>query len=157
MEGVNPKDSKSRVLGIDIDIRSHNRDAIESHPLNFKIDMLEGSSTSNNIIQKVYEYSKNFKKILLLLDSNHSHEHVINELNAYSKLVTVNSYCIVYDTCVENLDEGTITNRPWGKNNNPMTAVKEWLPNHPSFVIDQEIEHKLMITVAPSGYLKKIK
>ena len=156
MEGVNPKNSSRAVLGIDIEIRPHNKNSIEKHPLNFKIRMIEGSSISPDIIKSVEDYAQSFKKILLLLDSNHTEDHVLAELNAYSHLVSKDSYCVVYDTCIENLNEGGFPDRPWDVGNNPMTAINKWIPNHPEYKIDYEIDKKLMISVATSGYLKKI-
>jgi len=156
-EGLDPKKSGRKVLGIDIDIRKHNREAIESHPFNFKIDMIEGSSIDKTIVNSVKEYSKDFKKIMLLLDSNHSHDHVKEELDCYANLVTKNSYCIVYDTCIEKLKKGSFDDRPWDVGNNAFTAVKEWLINNSEFEVDKEIDNKLMISVAPSGYVKRIK
>jgi len=145
------------VLGIDIDIREHNRDAITNHPMNKRIKMIEGSSIDFNVIQQVKEISKNKKSILVILDSNHSHNHVLSELKSYSSLVTLGSYLIVLDTIVEDLPDGFVQNRPWGKGNNPKTAVWEFLKTNQSFKIDKNIENKLLISVAPDGYLKCIK
>jgi cephalosporin hydroxylase len=154
----NPKDSKRKVLGIDIDIKSHNRKAIESHPMSSRIEMIEGSSISPNIIKKVKKISNNYKCIMLFLDSNHTHNHVLKELKAYSPLVSVGSYCIVFDTIIESMPENTFTDkRSWGLGNNPKTAVCKFLKTHPEFRIDKKICNKLLITVAPDGYLKRIK
>jgi cephalosporin hydroxylase len=146
------------VLGIDIDIREHNRKEIENHPLSKRIKMIEGSSINKNIINTVYEFSKGKKRILVILDSNHTHEHVLEEMKAYAPLVTKDSYLIVFDTAVEDVpadyDWG---GRPWGKGNNPKTAVWEYLKTHDEFQIDASIHNKLLITVAPEGYLKRIK
>ena len=155
MEGKDPKTSNRKVLGIDIDIRSHNKDAIENHPLSFKIKMLEGSSIDPLIVDEVHNYAKNFKKIMLFLDSNHAENHVLGELDAYSSLVSKGSYCIVYDTCVELLEPGSFPNRPWDVGNSPMSALSKWLPNNNEFEIDYEIDNKLMFSVAPKGYLRK--
>ena len=145
------------VLGIDIDIREHNRDAITDHSMNKRIKMIEGSSIDFDVIQQVKEICKNKKSILVILDSNHSHNHVLSELKSYSSLVTPGSYLIVLDTIVEDLPDGFVQNRPWGKGNNPKTAVWEFLETEKRFVIDKDIENKLLITVAPDGYLKCIK
>jgi cephalosporin hydroxylase len=155
-KSYDPKQSKRKVLGIDIDIRKHNRSAIKAHPLSCKIDMIEGSSICNDVINQVSEISKSYGKIMVFLDSNHTHAHVLDELIAYSPLVTTGSYCIVYDTIVEDTPDGFFSDRPWGKGNNPKTAVYEFLQSHPEFVIDKEIERKLQITVAPDGFLRKI-
>jgi cephalosporin hydroxylase len=146
------------VLGIDIDIREHNRKEIESHPMAKRISMIQGSSIEEETIRKVHEFAKGKKNIMVILDSNHTHEHVIKELIAYAPLVAKGSYLVVFDTAVEDLPEdfdwGT---RPWGKGNNPKTAVWEFLKTHDEFVIDESIHNKLLITVAPDGFLKRIK
>ncbi|MEI7481712.1 MAG: cephalosporin hydroxylase family protein [Elusimicrobiota bacterium] len=154
---LDPKASRRRVLGLDIDIRAHNRAAIEAHPMAHKIDMVQGSSTAPDIIAQVYKYAQRYKNILVCLDSNHTHEHVLAELKAYAPLVSVGSYCVVFDTSVEYAPEGMFPDRPWGKGNNPLTAVREYLTTHPEFEIDKSIQHKLLITVAPDGYLKKVR
>lgn len=148
---------KGEVLGVDIDIRLHNKEAILAHPLSKKITMYEGSSIDVEIISKVKEFAKNKRRILLCLDSNHSHEHVLSELRAYASLVSVGSYCMVGDTGIEDLPEGTTSNRPWGKGNNPKTAVWEFLKENNNFEIDKTIDSKLIITGSPDGYLKRIK
>ena len=145
-----------QVLGIDVDIREHNKRAINKHPLSKNITMLQGSSLDETIIDKVYDYTQKSKRILVCLDSNHTHNHVLNELKIYAPLVSVGSYCVVFDTIVEDIPQGSFTNRPWDKGNNPKTAVKEYIKTHPEFVIDNSICDKLLITVAPDGYLKRI-
>ena len=146
------------VLGLDIDIREHNRKLIESHPMNKRIMMIEGDSTSNEVCYKVREIAKNKSKVLVCLDSNHTHEHVLKELNLYAELTSVGSYCIVFDTIVEDMpndwDWGL---RTWGVGNNPKTAVFEFLKSNDNFEIDKLIDSKLLISVAPDGYLKRIK
>ena len=146
-----------KVLGIDIDIREHNKKAIEVHPMSKKITMFQGSSIDEEMIKKVHAFAKKGKKILVCLDSNHTHEHVLAELKAYAPLVSIGSYCCVFDTIIEDMSEGSFPNRPWNKGNNPKTAVWEFLKQNDNFVIDKDIENKLLITVAPDGYLKKIK
>lgn len=145
------------VLGIDIDIREHNRVEIEKHPMYKRITMIEGSSTDPEIVKKVHVFTKNRKKILIVLDSLHTHEHVAKELELYSPLVTKGSYLVVFDTIIEDLPENFFPDRPWGRGNNPRTAVWEFLKKNTRFIIDKEIESKLLITVAPDGYLKCIK
>ena len=144
-----------KVLGIDIDIREHNKKAIELHPMSKKITMFQGSSLDKKIIEKVEKFANKGKKILVCLDSNHTHEHVLAELKAYVHLVSINSYCVVFDTIVEDLPKNTSPNRPWDKGNNPKTAVLEYLKTHSEFEIDKSIQNKLLITVAPEGYLKR--
>ncbi len=150
---------KGDVIGIDIDIRSHNRQAISAHPLGKKITMIEGDSIDQKIIKQVSDFIQRHKKkrILVCLDSNHTHQHVLAELRAYTPLISVGSYCFVGDTGVEDLPAGSITDRPWGKGNNPKTAVREFLKENKSFEIDKQIENKLVITGSPEGYLKRIK
>lgn len=145
------------VLGIDIDIRKHNETAIKKHPLSKRIKMIEGSSIDETIFEKVLDSCKGKNKILVILDSNHTHSHVLEELRLYSKLVKKDSYIVVFDTIIEDMPEDFFPNRDWGKGNNPKTAVKEFLKENDRFIIDNLIEDKLLITVAPSGYLKCIK
>jgi len=153
---IDPTKPKRRVLGIDIDIREHNRQAIEAHPMSNRIDMIQGSSIAPEIIAQVKDYAKNYKRILISLDSNHTHEHVLAELHAYAELTSANSYCVVFDTIVEDLPDNFYPGRTWGPGDNPKTAVWEYLKTHPEFQIDKSIQNKLLITVAPDGYLKRI-
>ena len=164
---LDPRATRRRVLGIDIDIRSHNRTAIETHPMSHRIDMIQGSSVASEIIARVHDVAKGYSRILVCLDSNHTHEHVLAELEAYAPLTSRGSYCVVFDTVVENLPEDIFSDRPWGKGNNPKTAVWEYLRRlkdegrkasdgaRLAFEIDKIIENKLLITVAPDGYLKR--
>ncbi len=153
---IDPSQSRRKVLGIDIDIREHNRKAIEAHPMHSRITMLEGSSIDPDIIAQVHEVAKDYQRILVCLDSMHTHDHVLSELEAYAPLVSPGSYCVVFDTIVEDLPEEMFHDRPWGKGNNPKTAVWEYLKTHPEFDIDKSIQHKLLITVAPDGYLRRV-
>ena len=155
-EVLNLNESKRKVLGIDIDIRSHNREAIESHPMSSRIQMIEGSSIDEEIIEQVKSVASKYKKILVCLDSNHTHDHVLAELEAYAPLVTKESYCVVFDTLIEDMPADLFPNNSWGPSNNPKTAVWEYLKTHPEFEIDESIHHKLLITVAPDGFLKRI-
>ena len=148
---------KGKVLGIDIDIRKHNKVEIEKHPLFHRITMLEGSSIDSKIADKVYKFAKNHKKILVILDSNHTHDHVYEEIKLYSKLVSKGSYLIVLDTIVDDMPDKFFKDRNWDKNRNPKSAVKQFLRENKKFKIDKEIEKKLLITVAPSGFIKRIR
>jgi len=151
---------KGKVLGIDIDIRKHNKRAIEKHHLNKRIKMIQGSSIDKKIIDKVYAFSKNSKKILLILDSNHTHKHVLEEMKSYSPLIKKGSYMVVFDTTIEDIPKELFkgkAKRSWGKGNNPKTAVHEFLKSNKRFKIDKELENKLLITVGPDGFLKCIK
>jgi cephalosporin hydroxylase len=153
---LNPEQSKRKVLGIDIDIRSHNRAAIEAHPMSSRIQMIQGSSIAPNIIDQVQNIAKDYHRILVLLDSNHTHEHVLAELEAYAPLTSIGSYCVVFDTVIEDMPKEMFPDRPWGPGDNPKTAVREYLKTHPEFEIDKSIQNKLLITVAPDGYLKRV-
>jgi cephalosporin hydroxylase len=155
-EKLDPSVSKRKVLGIDIDIRQHNREAIEAHPMASRIQMIQGSSISLEIIAKVNAIAKSFPRILVCLDSNHTHEHTLAELNAYAPLVSRGSYCVVFDTVIEDVPKEMFPDRPWGPGNNPKTAVWEYLRGHPEFVIDERVQDRLLISVAPDGYLKRI-
>lgn len=146
---------KGEVLGIDIEIRPHNRLAIETHPLYKRIKMIEGSSLDGQIIEQVKQFAQN-KTTLVALDSHHSHDHVLQELKLYAPFVTKDSYLVVFDTIIEDLSADLLFNRPWGPGNNPKTAVWEFLKQNPQFKIDKQIENKLIITVASDGYLKRI-
>jgi cephalosporin hydroxylase len=146
-----------QVLGIDVDIREHNRIEIEKHPMFKRITMIEGSSTDEEVVRQVYEFAKGKEPALVVLDSNHTHVHVLRELELYSPLVTKGSYLVVFDTVVEDMPEDFFPDRPWGKGNNPKTAVWEFLKTNERFEIDKEIGNKLLITVAPDGYLKCVK
>jgi len=155
-ETIDPSLSKRKVLGIDIDIRDHNRSAIESHPMASRIQMIQGSSIEPQIVAQVKDIASNYKRVLVCLDSNHTHDHVLAELNAYALLTSVGSYCVVFDTIVEDLPKEMFPNRPWGPGNNPKTAVWNYLEAHSEFIIDKSVHDKLLITVAPDGYLKRI-
>lgn len=148
---------EGEVLGIDIDIRKHNRVEIEKHPMYKKITMIQGSSIENNVIEKVVRFAEGRKRVLVCLDSNHTHSHVLSELKAYTPLVSKGSYCVVFDTIIEDLSDDMFSDRPWGKGNNPKIAVKDFLKKNKCFKIDEDIDNKLLISVAPSGYLKRIK
>lgn len=165
---LDPARPKRRVLGVDIDIRAHNRAAIDAHPMANRIDMIQGSSISPSVIASVHERAKGSRCILVCLDSDHTHKHVLAELNAYAPLVTRGSYCVVFDTLIEDRLPGSFPGRAWDKGNNPKTAVWEYLrqlkeegrtaaDGSPlNLETDKSIEHKLLITVAPDGYLKRV-
>ena len=150
---------KGEVLGIDIDIRDHNRKEIESHPMFKRIKMIQGSSIDPAIVAEAKKHTEGKKTILVTLDSNHTHEHVLAELNMYSLFVSLNSYMVVYDTIVEKLPEDHLPGliRPWGIGDNPWTALNSFIGENPQFEIDHTINNKLLISVAPDGYLKRIK
>jgi cephalosporin hydroxylase len=145
------------VIGVDIDIRAHNRAEIEKHPMSQRITLLQGSSTSAEIISQVRQKAKGRKSIMVMLDSNHTHEHVARELELYSPLVTKGSYLVVLDTVIEQMDEDAFPDRPWGRGDNPLTAVHQFLDKNDRFAIDRDIEAKILLTVAPDGYLRCVK
>ena len=157
-----------RVVAVDIDIRAHNRKALEEHPLYPRLKLIEGSSIGKNVIDQVKKEAKGHNKVLICLDSNHTHKHVLAELEAYAPLTSPGSYCVVFDTVIDDLSSHMFTNRPWGPGNNSKTAVKEYLNRlHMEGRIandgkqlqlknNQNIEDKLLITVAPDGYLKRV-
>ena len=156
-QSIDPKASKRKVLGIDIDIRSHNRAAIEAHPMASRIHMIQGSSVAPDVVQQVKDFAAGYSRVLVILDSNHTHEHVLAELDAYALLTSVGSYCVVFDTVVEDMPKEMFPDRPWGPGDNPKTAVWKYLETHKEFEIDKSIQNKLLITVAPDGYLKRVK
>jgi cephalosporin hydroxylase len=153
---LDPMKTKRKVIGLDIDIRSHNRRAIEAHPLAHHIEMIQGSSIAPEVVAEVQKRAAGYSRILVFLDSNHTHDHVLGELQAYAPLVSVGSYCCVFDTAIEDMPADYFTDRPWNKGNNPKTAAREFLSTHPEFVVDKRIDTKLLITVAPDGFLKRI-
>ena len=146
-----------RVVGVDVEIREHNRAVIEAHPMMKRITLIEGSSTDPAVVKRVQESTRGRGPVLVLLDSNHTHQHVADELKLYSPLVTKGSYLIVFDTVIEDLPAAGRSDRPWGPGNNPKTAVREFLRGTDRFTVEVDIENKLMITVAPEGYLRCVR
>lgn len=153
---VDPARPRRRVLGVDIDIRAHNREAIEAHPMASRIEMIQGSSIAPEIVAQVHKRAEGSARILLCLDSNHTHEHVLAELQAYGSLVTTGSYCVVFDTIIDDIPANMQSDRNWGPGNSPKSAVHEYLRSHSEFEIDKDIDGKLLISVAPDGYLRKV-
>jgi cephalosporin hydroxylase len=153
----NPSHSSRKVVGIDIDIRSHNRTAVEAHPMASRIQMIQGSSVDPQVISQVKSIAAHYSRVLVCLDSNHTHDHVLAELQAYALMTSLGSYCVVFDTIIEDMPDNLYPDRPWGKGDNPKTAVWKYLETHSEFEIDFEIQHKLLLTVAPDGYLKRVR
>ena len=165
---LDPKAGRRKVVGVDIDIRAHNRAAIDAHPLRHKIHTIEGSSVAPDIATKIAAHAEGYNRIMVFLDSNHTHDHVLEELELYAPYVSKGSYCVVWDTGVEDLPPGMCADRPWGKGNNPKTAVWEYVRRLSDegrkardggalrFTYDRMIEHKLMITASPDGFLKRV-
>lgn len=147
----------AEVVGVDIDIRAHNREAIETHPMSKRISMIQGSSIAQEVIDQVKTKAVSKRRVLVFLDSNHTHDHVFAELQAYAPLTSVGSYCVVFDTAIDDVPAEIFKDRPWGPGNNPKTAVREYLKTHPEFEIDKQIDHKLLISVAPDGFLKRVR
>jgi cephalosporin hydroxylase len=152
---IDPRKSARKVIGIDIDIRDHNRAAIEAHPMASRIQMFQGSSIGADVVKQVHDAAKGYKTVMVFLDSMHTHDHVLGELNAYAPLVTPGSYCVVFDTFVDDMPPKFFADRPWDVGNNPKTASREWLKSHPEFAVDAAMESRLMVTVAPEGFLKR--
>ncbi len=148
---------QGEVIGIEIEMRPHNREGVEKHPLSKRITLIEGSSISEEVAEQVRKKAAGKKSVMVFLDSNHTHDHVLKELELYSPLVTKASYLVVFDTGIEDVPEGAYSDRPWGKGNNPKTAVWEFLKNNDRFEIDRELESRMMYTVAPDGYLRCVK
>jgi cephalosporin hydroxylase len=165
---LDPKAGRRKVVGVDIDIRAHNRAAIDAHPLRHKIHAIGGSSVAPETMDKIAALAEGAARVMVFLDSNHTHDHVLEELELYAPYVSTGSYCVVWDTGVEDLPEGMSADRPWGKGNNPKTAVWEYMRRLKDggrvardggplrFEYDHTIEHKLMITAAPDGFLKRV-
>lgn len=153
---LQPRTSSRQVIGVDIDIRAHNREAIEQHPLSHMIQMVQGSSIAQDTVSQVKALVGNSQRVLVCLDSNHTADHVLAELEAYAPMVTSGSYCVVFDTVVEDMPLELCTGRSWHPGNSPKTAVHDWITYHPEFIIDHDLEAKLQITVAREGYLKRI-
>lgn len=154
---LDPRASGRKVLGLDIDIRAHNRAAIEAHPMSSRIQMIEGSSIDPGVVRQVQAVAAQHRRVLVLLDSMHTHEHVLAELDAYAPLVSVGSYCVVFDTFVEDMPRGFFADRPWDVGDNPKTAVRQWLPSHPGFEVDEAMQQRLQVTVAPMGFLRRVR
>lgn len=152
---LDPRTSSRKVLGIDIDIRAHNRAAIQSHPMAGRIQMIEGSSVSVEVVQQVRDIASAHSRVLVFLDSMHTHDHVLQELQAYAPLVSPGSYCVVFDTFVQDMPPQFFADRPWDVGNNPKTAVHTWLANQPDFEIDKDYPCRLQVTVAPDGFLRR--
>ncbi len=153
---VDPSRPKRRVLGIDIDIRAHNREAIETHPLSSYVEMFEGSSVAPAMVARVADFAKDFRRVMVVLDSNHTEAHVLAELDGYADLVDPGGYCIVFDTAIENMPEDFYEDRPWGKGDNPLSAITKFLRKRDDFQVDAEIDGKILIGNAPGGFLRRI-
>ena len=150
-----PKDAE--VWCVEIDLRMHNREALAVHPMYPRLRIFDGSSLDKKVAAIIAEKAAKCERVMVILDSNHTHEHVLGELNLYASLVSVGSYCVVFDTVIEDLVSVEFVDRPWGKGNNPKTAVAEFLKTNSDFEVDYSIDEKLLISAAPGGYLKRVK
>ena len=121
-----------------------------------RISMIQGSSVAPEIVEQATAKAAGKQRVLVCLDSNHTHDHVLGELNAYAPLTSIGSYCVVFDTIIDDMPSEMFPDRPWGPGDNPKTAVREYLKSHPEFEIDKRIDHKLLISVAPDGYLRRV-
>lgn len=153
---IDPRQSARKVIGIDIDIREHNRAAIEAHPMASRIQMFQGSSIAPDVVQQVRAAAEGYHTVMVFLDSMHTHDHVLGELDAYAPLVTPGSYCVVFDTFVDDMPPKFFADRPWDVGNNPKTAARQWLAAHTEFAVDKAMEARLMVTVAPDGFLQRL-
>jgi cephalosporin hydroxylase len=147
----------AEVWCVEIDLRSHNREALVAHPMYPRLKIFDGSSVDEEIASVIAEKAAKCQRVMVFLDSNHTHDHVLGELNLYAPLVSVGSYCVVFDTVIEDLDGVEFVDRPWGKGDNPKTAIAEFLKTNSDFVVDYAIDEKLLISVAPGGYLRRVK
>ena len=150
-----PKDAE--VWCVEVDLRTHNREALVAHPMYPRLRIFDGSSVDEKIALVIAEKAATCQRVMVILDSNHTHEHVLGELNLYAPLVSVGSYCVVFDTVIEDLDGVEFVDRPWGKGDNPKTAVAEFMKTNSDFIVDYAIDEKLLISAAPGGYLKRVK
>ena len=150
-----PKDAE--VWCVEIDLRNHNREALVAHPMYPRLRIFDGSSVDKKIASTIAEKAANCQRVMVILDSNHTHEHVLGELKLYASMVSVGSYCVVFDTVIEDLDGLEFVDRPWGKSDNPKTAVAEFMRTNSHFIVDYAIDEKLLISAAPGGYLKRVK
>ena len=148
---------EGQVLGIDIDVRPHNRETIESHPLSRRIRLVEGSSLDEAVVAQARAAAEQVERVMVVLDSNHTHEHVLAELRAYAPLVTVGQFLVVADTFIEHIPPQAHRPRPWGPGDNPGTALRAWLDETDGFEPDAFVNDKLLLTATPGGYLRRVR
>jgi cephalosporin hydroxylase len=148
---------EGEVLGIDVDIRAHNREAIEAHPLAKRIRMIEGSSLDDDVVARACAAAAEVERVMVVLDSNHTHAHVLAELRAYGSLVTVGQFLVVADTFVEQIPAQEHRPREWRPGNNPATALRSWLDEVDGFDPDPFVNSKLLLSASPGGYLRRVR
>lgn len=166
-EMLDPQNPKRRVVAVDIDIRAHNRAALEAHPLKPRFTLIEGSSLDAGVIAQVHALAEGATTVMVCLDSNHTHDHVLSELRAYAPLTSRGAHCVVFDTIVEHLPRDFFPDRPWNPGNSPRTAIDAYLAECArdgitgvdgtplTLALDTEIDAKLMLTAAPGGFLRR--
>ena len=145
-----------KVIAVDIDIRAHNRETIESHPLGDGVTLIEGSSVDPVIIDKIRSLIPADSRVMVVLDSDHTHSHVLAELQLYSQFVTPGMYLIAADTFVEELPVQLHRPREWGPGDNPKTAVDSFLASAPDFKLDADLAAKMLMSSSAAGYLRRI-
>jgi cephalosporin hydroxylase len=149
-----------KVIGVDIDIRAHNRDSIERHPLADGITLVEGSSIAEETVARVKAEIRPEDRVMVVLDSDHSRAHVVAELRAYGALVTQGCYLVVADTAAGYLTEEQVSRRQskvWQQGDEPLSAARDYLSETDRFEVDPVINGKLVMSSSPGGYLKCIR
>ena len=145
------------VLGIDVDIRPHARSTLSTHPLASAISTIEGNSVASEVIEAVRQVCARHERVLVILDSNHTADHVAAELSLYGDFVSVGSYLIVMDTFIKDLPPEEFDDRPWDAENSPWTAVQGFLQGNDRFVLAKDVDDRLLATTAPGGYLVRVR
>ncbi|OQA00607.1 MAG: Rhamnosyl O-methyltransferase precursor [Planctomycetes bacterium ADurb.Bin401] len=147
-----------KIIGIDTYIPDDLRERLNSHgKISQRITLINGSSVEQTTVDKVRAIIGDCREVMVVLDSFHTHEHVLNELRLYSPLVGKGFYLVCGDTIVEDIPEQTHRTRPWGRGNNPKTALWQFLKENDRFETDKETDNKLLLTCNPDGYLKCVK
>ncbi|NGQ89451.1 cephalosporin hydroxylase [Rhodobacter sp. HX-7-19] len=149
---------KGQVIGVDIDIRAHNRDTIENHPMSHRVTLVEGGSTAPETLAAVKALIPEGARVMVILDSDHSRDHVLAECRAYAPLVTEGCYMVVADTMIGHVDESDAPRKRsklWFKGNEPLTALRMFLSENASFEVDEVLNGKLVLSSSPGGYIRK--
>ena len=145
------------VAGVELALAPENRAAIEGHPLARRIRLIDGSSIAEETVAQVRGLAQGRSTVMVVLDSNHTHDHVLAELRAYAPLVRQGSYIVVFDTVVERLPPAAIGARPWGPGDSPHSAAQAFLRECPRFEVDRGIDDRLLLSVCPEGFLRCVK
>ncbi len=149
-----------QVIGVDIDIRTHNRESIEAHPMSKRVTLIEGGSVDKDVLEKVRAEIPDGARVMVVLDSDHSRDHVLAECRAYGPMVTKDCYLVVADTLVGHVnEENAPKNRSqlWYKGNDPLTATNDFLEEQDRFQVDAVTNGKLVLSSSPGGYLLCVK